>query len=104
VKAERIYYAAQIGLFDAGLTRAYAAKGGPAVLLVRGARHRRWHLGVRLCVSVSNPSCAVAKSASRTHVAEDRLREFQQTLRIMTELRQRMRAGEVQRKMRARRT
>jgi hypothetical protein len=39
-----------------------------------------------------------------TQAAEDRLREFQQTLRSMTEQRQRMRTGEVQRKMRARRT
>jgi hypothetical protein len=39
-----------------------------------------------------------------TQAAEDRLRELQQTLRSMTEQRQRMRTGEVQRKMRARRT
>lgn len=37
-----------------------------------------------------------------TQAAEDRLRELQQTLRSMTEQRQRMRTGEVQRKMRAR--
>jgi membrane protein len=71
-----VYSAAQIVLFGAELTHAYAAKGGPAVLLVREARHRRWHLGVPLCVSVSNPSCAAAKSASRTHAAEDRLPEL----------------------------
>jgi hypothetical protein len=39
-----------------------------------------------------------------TQAAEDRLRELQQTFRSMTEQRQRMRTGEVQRKMRARRT
>jgi hypothetical protein len=39
-----------------------------------------------------------------TQAAEDRLRELQQTLRSMTKQRQRMRTGEVQRKMRARRT
>jgi hypothetical protein len=39
-----------------------------------------------------------------TQAAEDRLRELLQTLRSMTEQRQRMRTGEVQRKMRARRT
>ena len=39
-----------------------------------------------------------------TQAAEDRLRELQQTLRTMTEQRQRMRTREVQRKMRSRRT
>ena len=39
-----------------------------------------------------------------TQATEDRTRELQQTLRSMTEPRQRIRTGEVQRKMRARRT
>jgi hypothetical protein len=38
-----------------------------------------------------------------TQAAEDRLREFQRTLRGMAEQRQRMSAGETQRKMRGRR-
>jgi hypothetical protein len=57
------------------------------------------------CVSVSRTLLVRLQSqqAGRT-LLEDRLREPQQTLRIMTEQRQRMRTGEVQRKMRARRT
>jgi hypothetical protein len=39
-----------------------------------------------------------------TQAAEDRLRELQRTLRGMAEQRQRMSAGETQRKMRGRRT